>query len=201
MTRILSTAERWVPDASFLRGVLVLAGGTFFAQLVVVATAPVITRIYSPSVMGTAAVLLAFGNVACVAAGLRYDAAIIASPSRRDAWSLAVLASLVTLPMGVLSMGVFFFLRHFAILGYGEAPPAFGWLVVPYLLITSTAGSVRYLLIRESKLENASKLVLVQNSCRIGAQAGFGFLHSGWSSQVLGKSRAGSSGWDPPPGS
>jgi O-antigen/teichoic acid export membrane protein len=67
-----------------------IAGGSALGQFVVLATTPLLARIYSPAEFGAYAAFLAICNVFVTAACLRYDAALNASDDRHDGRIFAV---------------------------------------------------------------------------------------------------------------
>jgi lipopolysaccharide exporter len=94
------------PGGSFGRSVLTLASGTALAHLLVVVSAPVLTRLYNPAEFGTFAVYSSVLSVLLVVASLRYESAIPLPPEDDQAasllaLSLAILAGM-TLVLGLL---------------------------------------------------------------------------------------------------
>jgi lipopolysaccharide exporter len=85
------------PGGSFGRSVLTLASGTAVAHLVVVLSAPVLTRIYTPADFGALAVYSSVLSVLLVVASLRYESAI-PLPAEDDQ-----AASLLALTLGILA--------------------------------------------------------------------------------------------------
>jgi lipopolysaccharide exporter len=87
------------PGGTFGRSVLTLASGTAAAHLVVVLSAPVLTRLYTPAEFGALAVYSSVLSVLLVVASLRYESAI-PLPSEDDqaasilALTLAILAGM-----------------------------------------------------------------------------------------------------------
>jgi lipopolysaccharide exporter len=80
------------PGGTFGRSVLTLASGTAVAQLVVVLSAPVLTRLYTPADFGVLAVYSSVLSVLLVMASLRYESAIPLPAEEDQAASLLALA-------------------------------------------------------------------------------------------------------------
>ncbi|WP_334395889.1 lipopolysaccharide biosynthesis protein [Bradyrhizobium sp. AZCC 2289] len=73
-----------------LRQMATIAAGSALGQCVVLATTPLLARIYSPAEFGEYAAFLAMCNVFVTAACLRYDAALNASDDRHTGWVFGV---------------------------------------------------------------------------------------------------------------
>jgi len=95
-----------VKHRSFAGDVLRLASGTTLAQVLIVAAAPVLTRLYEPAAFGTAAQFAAVVGIAAVVACLRYDLAIVLPKTDEDGaallWVSLALASCAGLGMWLL---------------------------------------------------------------------------------------------------
>lgn len=74
--RLLPSIPAALRKDSMLSKVLVLAGGTGFAQGLLVAASPLLTRLYGPEDFGLLAVYVSILSMLSVVASLRYDAAI-----------------------------------------------------------------------------------------------------------------------------
>jgi O-antigen/teichoic acid export membrane protein len=72
-------------DRRFARHVLTIACGTLAAQLVTVAAAPVLARLYPPEAFGVFGALIGLGTVLGAVAGLKYELAIILEKSEAEA--------------------------------------------------------------------------------------------------------------------
>lgn len=83
---------RAVPRPGFLRNVAILTGGTIFAQAVMAATLPILTRLYSPAEFNILAVYISLIGIVGVGASLRFNIAIPLPESDCEAMELLVLA-------------------------------------------------------------------------------------------------------------
>jgi lipopolysaccharide exporter len=75
----------------------VLAGGTFFAQLIYVLSSPLLTRLYSPEGFGVLAAFTALATTTAVFATLRYDLAVMLPKQNEEAVNLVFLTILISL--------------------------------------------------------------------------------------------------------
>ena len=121
----------------FLRNIATLVSGSAIAQLIGLACAPLLTRLYSPEDFGLLGVFMAVSAVAATIATLRYDMAVVLPAEDRSAWSLLCLAGGWSL-CAVLLVGVLLYpIRHFLAdsAGVPWLVPYFVWL--PLLVLTS----------------------------------------------------------------
>ncbi|WP_111411791.1 lipopolysaccharide biosynthesis protein [Billgrantia lactosivorans] len=109
LNRLVIPARRLLPTHAFARGVSVLVGGTAGAQLLTIAAAPLLTRLYAPEDFGLLAVYGGLLALFTVVASGRYQLAIPLPETEREAaevlaLSLAVvgLTTLVALLLVVL---------------------------------------------------------------------------------------------------
>jgi teichuronic acid exporter len=96
--------------ASFMRGVGVLASGTVIAQLILLAAAPILTRLFTPSQFGELAVFSSIGAIAALIATGRYEYAIAlpgeASEARRITWLVILTGALAAVVYWLLILGI-----------------------------------------------------------------------------------------------
>ncbi|MED4730150.1 lipopolysaccharide biosynthesis protein [Aneurinibacillus migulanus] len=100
---IMMRVKKFFSGGSFIRNVLVLTGGTAFAQLLVVAVSPLLTRMYRPEDFGTLAVYASLLSVLAVIASLRYELAILLPDTEEDAANIMVLSLLTLVGMTALT--------------------------------------------------------------------------------------------------
>ena len=97
-------------SGSFLGNVLILAGGTGVAQLLVVLVTPILTRIYSPGDFGVLTVFISVLGLLIVVSALRYEIAIPLPASASAAINLTALSGVILLGMtAILGVLVFAF--------------------------------------------------------------------------------------------
>jgi lipopolysaccharide exporter len=89
---------------TFARNLATVMTGTTVAQLLGVAAAPVLTRVYDPAAMGVFGFYLAVVSVAAVAACGRYDQAVVLPEKDEDAATLLVLSVLLAGGTGLLAL-------------------------------------------------------------------------------------------------
>ncbi len=107
ITRARALAQRLKPQSASSRSVLKLAGGTAASQVISLAAAPILTRLYGPESFG---VLAAFASILAllnVVSSLRYELAIAVPEDDDEAVSLVWLCfGLVAISSGLTALGV-----------------------------------------------------------------------------------------------
>lgn len=96
MRRLLSLLKK-VQDSSFGKNVVLIAGGTAFAQVVGAVLSPLITRIYPPEQYGILTVFTAILGILTISSSLDYQNAIPIAEDEDDAINLFTLSVLVLL--------------------------------------------------------------------------------------------------------
>ncbi len=167
-------ARKW----GFAKSVALLTGGTVAAQGLNLLLAPVIVRLYTPTDIGKLALFLSYINIASTALGLRYEFGIVSASSEREACGLALMASVFTVPVGLLFAIVFHFLIKYSILGFGTLPSYAGVLMALALVLTGIFSTLRYWMIRRGKFPLISQATVLQQGTRVLSQAAFGLLGS-----------------------
>lgn len=89
-----------------VRGMAAVTTGTLIAQVILVSTTPILARIYPPTSFGQFSVIVGVAAIAGPAAALKFDAALLISPSEAGARRLLRLGLLSALVVSALSGGV-----------------------------------------------------------------------------------------------
>lgn len=171
----------------FFRNVLILAGGTAFAQGLTVLILPVLTRLYSPSDFSTlavyASILAIMGSVAC----FRYEIAISLPKSKRDGLALLVLAVLsATLWSLVTAVVLYWF--GWLFLGWINNPELvpFLWLIPLGIWLQGIYTALQYWATREKDFGRLSRTKLNQSIAGAVTQIVFGWLKMAPSGLLFG---------------
>ena len=81
-----------------------LVGGTGGAQLLILLSAPFLTRLYAPEHFGLLAIYASLLAIVSVVVNLRYEIAIPLPPSKWVATNLAAVASLIAIAISLCSL-------------------------------------------------------------------------------------------------
>jgi O-antigen/teichoic acid export membrane protein len=169
-----------------VRGTVVLGGGAALAQLLNVAVAPIVTRLYGPSEFGQFGLVVAFINIAAVTLSLRLEMAIVSSPSREEAARVALLAILI-LPLSILAATVVFLVLIVLPVGpYADIPVAWTLLLPIPLAAIGLMSVLRYWVVRRQDYVPLSQIAVIQSAARGAGQVGLGFMHIGALGLFLG---------------
>lgn len=163
---MLALIKNWITRATrgaFLRGVLVLAGGTAFAQALMVVVLPLLTRLYTPEHFSTlavyAALLALFGSVAC----LRYEIAISLPEDDRDGAALLILALAFSAFSGALvAVLVTFFGKDFLDLIGHPALVEISWLLPLGVWLVGSYSALQYWTSRKKQFGKVARTRFVQ---------------------------------------
>lgn len=99
---MLATLNRLLPAHGFARNVGILMGGTSGGQLILIAVAPILTRLYDPSDFGILAVYSAIVSVLIVVAAFRYELAISLPEDDVEAANIVALCAAAILCVAAL---------------------------------------------------------------------------------------------------
>jgi O-antigen/teichoic acid export membrane protein len=181
----------------FARAVAVLAGGTAAAQVLSVAAAPVLTRLYTPTDFGLLGVFASILAIVSVVASARYEGALPLPRARSAATNLLVLSIGLAIAVG----GVV------GILGFTVGDTVLGWLnaggLLPYLWLLPLgvvgAGvyqALSYWAIRKKAYGVIARTSVSRAGSQLVVQVGVGALGQGPFGLLLGQflGQAGGSG-------
>jgi O-antigen/teichoic acid export membrane protein len=187
-----------------VRAVLTLVGGTGVAMAIVIASSPILTRLYLPSEYGVYSVALALLSILITITCMRYDAAI-PLPERdataADVLALALLVAVVVslctgavlmvvgpsllAVFGAMSLGPYVVLLAVGQLG-GGVVSAFTWWAVR----TRAFGEIA-----ANRLAQSVALVAVQLGLGAGGLGATGLLVGDIAGRIAGSSRLARSAW------
>jgi len=179
--------QRAIPDATFFRHAARLISGTVVAQLIVVLSTPIVTRLYTPDDFGRLGLFLSFLSIAGVTASLKYEAAIVSADSDRDAGYLLLNGTLISLLSAVGAGGVLYGMIRLNVLGFERLSAAIVILMVPTLVVTSLYASVRQWAVRLERFGGLSRALITQSAGRTLTQIGLGMGTVEWYGLIIGE--------------
>jgi O-antigen/teichoic acid export membrane protein len=178
---------RLMPKGRFARRVTMLSGGTLLGQLALIASSPILTRLYTPEEFGVLAVFAAISSMLGQVMALRYEFAVPVCRKEEDAAAVAWVGCVVTLLLtALLALVLAFYDESLANLFQMPGHAGLLWLLLPFLLLWGlglvlTCWSVRRGAFRINAMSNA-----VFASTQAVSQVGLGFLGGGAVSLVAG---------------
>lgn len=164
----------------FMRGVVVLAGGTALGQLISVAASPLITRLYSPDDFGVLSIYLSFLSILGVLGVLRYEKAIPLADDDQTASEIVAAASVVLAAvLAGCSVGLWLF--GDSLVEWANVPELrpYLWLVPVGLLGFSIQQVLLYWALRKRAYCHVARTNLTRNAFSVAVQAGTGIIGIG----------------------
>jgi O-antigen/teichoic acid export membrane protein len=176
-----------LPGGRLVRRLAVLAGATVLGQGLLVATAPLLTRLFSPVDFGLLAIFAALVGLLGVVAGLRYEFAIPMCRDEDEAAGMVVLCLVLSCLLAiacaliVLAAGP----GIATALGIAALAPLL-WLLPPCVLVLGLGQAFDYWSIRQGsfRVNAVSRLVLYGGQA--GTQVGLGLAGASGAGLALG---------------
>jgi O-antigen/teichoic acid export membrane protein len=173
---------------NFLTKTAHLFGGNILGQLIVVLSAPILTRIYSPEDFGLLGSFMAVIAVFGVLSTLRYESAIVLETSVIGATTVIALC-MVLIVFSATVASAFFYLLYWAKLLPAEMLllDEFIWLLPFGLLSMSLYKVVTWIAVKAQQLEAIGVARLQQNTVMVTMQTILGGIGFGPAGLILGQ--------------
>jgi O-antigen/teichoic acid export membrane protein len=185
--RIPSLVRRVRPRGEFSRNVLTLVAGTGFSQIIIIASSPLLTRLYAPADYGVYAVAMSIMAILMTVTCLRYEYAVPLPEADETAANIVALALLINLGMSVTS---------FVVLGLAGASilvllnaAALG----PYVLLITlgqfgggAASTLTTWAVRTKTFSQIAAKSVTQTTALVVVQVGLGIVGAGAPGLLLG---------------
>lgn len=174
-------------NSEFVRNVFTLMTGTVLAQLVPIAAAPLLTRLYAPNGFGLFAMYSSISLICAAIMAGKYELAIILPKSDQDSIALVQLCFLI---LSVVSLIMFVVLWFFQI-EFGELlknPEISPWLpwAAPALFLTGTYTIFSYWLNRKKRYRRLASARVAQSVAIASVNIGMGFSGFGVGGLIAG---------------
>lgn len=176
-----------LPKSRFVRRLAMLSSGTLAGQAMLIASAPLLTRIYTPADLGVLAVFSAITAVTGVIMTLRYEFAIPVCATDDEAaavTAVGLVASLVLsllLAAAIAAFGPFLAVQ----LALGSTPGLL-WLLPPLMLVWGFGLALSHWSIRRGTFKANAVGNFVQYAGQAVLQVAFGLSGLGVTGLVLG---------------
>lgn len=164
----------------FVKNIGILAGGAALSQLLLLAGAPLLTRLYSPDDFGALAIYISLTSIFSVIASLRYELAVPLPEDDATAINLVVLSLLLVILISI-SAGIILLLGSelvITILGV-ESFSEYLWILPIGIFFIGTFQVINYWSVRERKFSLISKARLFQSASMLVMQLLFSKLNGG----------------------
>jgi O-antigen/teichoic acid export membrane protein len=161
--------------SSFATDVFTLVSGTAIAQIISIASAPLITRIYGADAFGLLAVFTSLVSMIAVIACLRYELAIMLPKADKEAVNLLALSLLITTFISLTLVPIIWLFGDeiTSILNTPGLQP-YMWLVSPMVFLTGSFSAINYWNSRKKQFGHLSKTQIAKAATTSGTQLGAG---------------------------
>ena len=184
---LLIKAIRQVTNSRFARQVGVLAGGTAVAQVIMMLSLPVLTRIYSPQDFNLLAAYASALGLLSVAACLRFNIAIPLPEDDRTAFHLlllslasgGLLALVLILPVALMPATIA------ELLGQPTLKP-FLWMLPLGVFLAAAYDALQYWASRRRRFAQVARTRVTRAVGGVGTQIGVGLVMPGSMGLLLG---------------
>lgn len=176
-----------LPRASFVRSTAVIASGSVVAQIVPILMTPVLTRLYSPSLIGILALYLSYISFVSGATTLGYSQAIVSARDEQEANNLLRISGIVVIPASLACTGLLWLMIARSWLGYRAL--SYGVMIPMFvsLVLTGTFFTLRYWLLREGRYRTISSATIAQSVGRSLIQVVSGLVDPMWAGLIAGE--------------
>lgn len=169
--------ERLKLKSEFSRNVLTLMTGTTIAQALPIASAPILTRIFTPEDFGLFAFYLAIVSILAIIATARYELAIVLPNIRDNAYQIVIMSCGITTVLSLCTLFLIWLLES-QIVGLLNHTAITKWLYwIPLsVFLTGIYQSLYYWFNREKGYRDMANSRIVQSSAMVLSQVSFGFF-------------------------
>lgn len=182
-----------INKSSFFSDVLTLAGGTVFAQVLLVLATPIITRLYNPEAFGIIALFTAITGIIAVVACLRYELAIMLPKRDEEAANLFGLSLMIAAGVSTLTV-LMIWLSGERLLQLLNAPEllTFMWLAPPVVFLGGATLALNYWSSRKKRFGRLSVARINASISTTSIQIGAGISGYPTGGSLIGASILGS---------
>jgi O-antigen/teichoic acid export membrane protein len=161
----------------FLRNVAIVGGGTATAQIIAVAFAPIITRLYGPEAFGVLGVFMATLGAIVPLSSLTYGVAIVLPASDDEARALLKLSLLIGLVVTILSGLIFGGFHQQIANAIGFTPASSFLLLAPVvILLSATAQPLQQWLVRKKQFRAISRIAVIESAATSSSKTAVGLI-------------------------
>lgn len=161
--------------SEFARSVLVLLTGTAFAQAIPLIISPVLTRLYSPDEFGAYAMYAAIVSVLLVMATGQYENAVLLPKKEQHAFSLVVLAGMLTAGFSVIVLVVVLCFGDFISNAMGGHLGGLVYLLPVSVFATALLSVLSYWCTRKANYKRLSKNAVLNSTLNGILSVGMGY--------------------------
>ena len=160
--------RKMLPRSHIGRNIFLLMSGTAAAQLITAVSMPIVTRLYTPEMIGIISIYLSFFGFWTTILTWRFESALLISEDEEESHYVFRLGAVLVLLTAFLGVPVLSSLQHFNVIGF-ETLPAWS----PLVAFLSSLGFGWYMLYRSWLLRlREARVISMSAVARSGANAG-----------------------------
>lgn len=179
--------RQYLPEPSFFRKLFMLASGTVVGQALVIASSPLLTRLFTPEEFGQFAVFAALIAIAGVMSCLRFEFAVPVIQDEDDAAGMVLAAAFVVVAVsGLMALLVFWAGAWLVAMVDAEVLGRWLWLLPLAVLLWGWGSILSYWSVRRGTYRVNGLNRTFQLGSQAGSQVAFGLLGAGTLGLVLG---------------
>jgi O-antigen/teichoic acid export membrane protein len=162
--------------SSFATDVFTLVSGTTIAQIISIASAPLITRLYGADAFGLSALFSSLVGTISVIACLRYELTIMLPKTDEEAANLLALSLFITSVISLTLIPIIWlFGDDLASLVNASGLQPYLWLISPMVFLSGSFSAINYWNSRKREFGRLSKTQVARAATTSGAQLGVGY--------------------------
>jgi O-antigen/teichoic acid export membrane protein len=182
----LRIGRRLYPDGS-LRGIVTLSSGSVVGQIILAASSPIVSRLYTPGEFGVFSIFFSTFGIVSIVSTLQYQNAIPLPKRDRDG-ARVLIAVLVVL--GLFSLGLWIliaFLGDFFVDAANlQIEHYLIWILPAAVALANANSCLQFWFLRKREYSSLAIVKGVQSISMAGGQIGFGLMHFGAAGLIVG---------------
>lgn len=158
------------------RNIVILASGTMFAQAIIFATMPLITRLFGPEAIGQLGTFTAIAEIIIPIAALTYPIAIVLPKRETEALDIANLSVFISLIMSVISIVLISILKIFD--AFEDINLTLYLILIPLVILGAACLQIiEQWMIRNKEFSLSAKAAVYHSILMNGGKVGLGFIN------------------------
>ena len=174
--------------SEFSKNVLTLVSGTTISQIVVLATAPILSRIYSPQEFGIFATYFSIVSAIVIFSAGRYELAIVLPETDEEAINLFAIAFIINIFVSVVSLLISLVVIFFFAVNFHLSDKLIFWLYfIPlFVFLIGTYQVLNNWAMRKKNYKSISQYRISNSLATVLTNIGFGVFLPGESGLFIG---------------
>lgn len=169
--------RRYLPKGRLARAAIALGGATAVTQAIGIALSPVYTRLYSPADFGVFGIYGSLLSIFMTVGALCYEEAIPIADSDDDALDATILASAITIAVGLCAAAYIAFMSYGGRGSVAASAYLYLWLLPIGVWAGGICKALRYWALRRKAIGEISKTAVQQSVANHAVKMTAGLMH------------------------